>query len=165
MMLPTSGAWIIEDENTGKPGRGVFLDVQDDTIIVQTSDYLDTGEPTFHMGVANLKLDDPLAHLPFAISEMSMLRYADGRYFGSPALSGHEAANAGALHLKFSLKGFGVGDIQLPGEHGMKPIRRLALEASSGTPSNPYRSFTSTRDQHGNWLGLGKVNLPGLSWD
>ena len=32
-LLPNSGAWVIEDERTGQPGRGVFLDVQDHTVI------------------------------------------------------------------------------------------------------------------------------------
>ena len=247
MLQPTSGAWIIDDENTGKPGRGVFLDVQDNTLIVQTSDYLANGEPVFHMGVANLK--SSATRLDPTTSEMSLLQYAGGRYFGGPAQSGNETANAGALKLRFAPQidgkptNFDQGEIQLPNEEGFRRMRRLALESNSGgldtmlgeyllrwrtrngrelrwmqlthvenniaqsqdglfqcytgnsptpnrmgcawlpTPSmaqewtgsagvivTPFHredassdSLLRTRDRHGNWIGLGKVNLPGLT--
>ena len=246
MVLPSSGAWIIEDELNGRPGRGVFLDTQESTLIIQTSDYLQNGEPTFHMGAGNLKAS------PYDGSDttatMPLLRYAGGRYFGGPAQFGAEVANAGQLQLMLPISvkqkhtDFATGRIQLPGETA-KYVRRLRLDATSnpmadklgeyliawntsqgkqqrwiqltrvqdgfamnddgtiqcyGAPAgdpnwmrcgwlpspninqnwiggaemtvNPFHRNAEgydmklrTRDRHGNWLGLGKVNLPGLS--
>ncbi|MBF5005190.1 hypothetical protein [Diaphorobacter caeni] len=248
MVLPSNGAWIIDDESNGQPGRGVFLDVQENTAIIQTSDYLQSGEPTFHMGAGSLRAS------PNGISEttaeMPLIRYQGGRHFGGPAQSGSEAANAGTLQLMISpLKDsdstdFATGSIRLSTESA-KPMHRLRFEASSNlladklgeyfirwktaggyiqrwerltrledifatnddgtvkcyvsTPSepdglrcawlpspnisqawlgsasltiSPFQRKTNpnapdmlyrTRDQHGNWLGLGAVDLPGLA--
>ena len=247
--LPRSGAWIIDEENTGAPGRGVFLDVQDDQVIVQTSDYLPSGEPTFHLGAQRLR---GTAESPY-ISKAStpLFRYAGGRYFGGQAQSGKEVANDGTAQIEFTpstdlpWERNVNGTITLPGE-GPKAMRRLPFEAATsgmehmlgeylirwttfetqkyhwvhltrvqdifamnddGTvqcyrdpwvkdlywmrcawlPSpnihqNWLRSASvstdvfnrypkddapdmKTRDRHGNWLGLGTVNLPGLSID
>ena len=246
MVLPTSGAWILSAENSGKPGRGVFLDVQENTVIVQTSDYLKSGDPTFHMGVSHLI--KPAYDGKDTTATVPLLQYGGGRYFGGPAQSGAEVANAGALGLTIAAWGdrsstdFATGDIQLPGESNQQ-IRRLELEASNNPMDNKlgeyllrwnttqgkrtswvrlsrienniamsgdglmqcygatlqlpnqmrcallpspnlaqdwvgmadvrlnvfhrneegYDFVMRTRDQHGNWLGLGKVNLPGLS--
>ncbi|MPM05477.1 hypothetical protein SDC9_51767 [bioreactor metagenome] len=245
VIQPTSGAWMIEEENTGKPGRGIFLDVQDDTIIVQTSDYLSNGEPTFHLGTGSLNptatsTSDTTAATPLILNE-------GGRYFGGPAQSGKEVATAGPVSLGFSryipgavseITDFGYGSIALPSET-RKVMRRLNMDGDNSTmnyflgeyffswytreenvspyvrlsrvdglfvtnedgtvqcyrarpttlrcallPSNninqPWtgsadiniRPFDRgpeegdlilrTRDRHGNWLGLGAVNLPGL---
>lgn len=246
-VVPSSGAWIIDDENTGKPGRGVFLDAQDNTLIVQTSDYLVTGEPSFHMGVSTLKSSFNRAE--DTTTGMSLLRYADGRYFGGPAQSGREVAEAGSTRMTFPAPTFTKekgeivrGTVTLPGE-ATKAMRRLQLEGPSagiehmlgeyfirwsGTApeivrlvrmegrfalsadgrvqcfqpiqrEDPYKMTCAyllatdrfdnwlasasiqvgpfprvavpsygdfsrrTRDQHGNWLGLGVVNLPGLA--
>ncbi|QNP47297.1 hypothetical protein [Diaphorobacter aerolatus] len=131
MLLPASGAWMIVDENTGAPGRGVFLDVQDNTIIAQTSDYLANGEPTFHMGSGSLKSSSSSAGATTA--EMPIVRYAGGRYFGGPARSGHEATTAGTLKLAFSpiyshiYSDMATGSVSLPGEEA-RTIRRLEFE-------------------------------------
>ena len=247
-VLPTSGAWVLDAERTGKPGRGVFLDVQDDTVIVQTSDYLANGEPTFHLGTSSLQ--GSLKLRGDTTSAMSMFRYAGGRHFGSPAQSAKEVANAGELKLSFTPQtnnvytDFATGDVRLPGE-GSQRIKRLQFEPVSldmegmlgeyldtwrknlaqeerwfrltrvegavaknddgtvqckrdssdprpngmncvwslspdaaSTAENewgraslsihPFHRETSgttlrTRDRHGNWLGLGKVSLPGLA--
>lgn len=253
-VLPTSGAWMIDEERTGKPGRGVFLDVQDNTIIVQTSDYLDNGAATFHLGAAALNYGPGWTD---TTASTVMLRFADGRYFGGPAQSGKEVARAGAAALTFpaqigerkTLTDFATGSVALPGE-APKALRRLQFAPprdtglehmlgeylvtweTTGTPyyqegwiqlsrvegdrvknqdgtvqclqrdrSKPYsisctwnekpdapfdpviglightdigidpfnhhhthhRTLLHTRDQEGNWLGLGKVNVPGLS--
>ena len=130
MLQPTSGAWVIEEENTGKPGRGVFLDVQDGAIVMQTSDYLANGEPTFHMGSGGLKSKSSPEVYSDTTTAMQLVRYAGGRYFGGPAQTGHDAATAGMVGLSFSLLNggtmtdFATGSITLPGET-TKTIRRL----------------------------------------
>ena len=229
----------------------MFLDVQDNTIIVQTSDYLANGDPTFHMGVGTLKSSS--ATDEDTKTSMPLIRYQGGRYFGGNPQSGSEAANAGDMQFSFAQRysederftDFATGDITLPGE-GSKRIRRLLMETGSAndmqhmlgeykvtwntaqgkragwirltrvvnglamnddgtvqcyqgvgsavsysmtcallpTPNlqqewmgradivklNPFhrnvRSYDlimRTRDRHGNWLGLGKVGLPGLA--
>ncbi|QNN57687.1 hypothetical protein H9K76_01980 [Diaphorobacter ruginosibacter] len=138
-LLPSSGAWIIDDEATGKPGRGVFLDVQDNTIIVQTSDYLADGSPAFHMGASTLRSSDTLYGETKA--SMDLLRYAGGRTFGGPARTAREVANAGEFQMAFALKtdlygGGGdnieitTGVLTLPGE-STQSMRRLQLEPVS----------------------------------
>ncbi|MPM05476.1 hypothetical protein SDC9_51766 [bioreactor metagenome] len=133
-LLPTSGAWVIEAEKNGNPGRGIFLDVQDETIVVQTSDYLATGESTFHMGAGLLNGSNTLHG--DTTTAMSLQRYAGGRHFGGPAQTGHEAANAGELKLSFSpmigkeYTDFAVGEVTLPGESAQR-IRRLQFEPDS----------------------------------
>ena len=246
MVLPTSGAWTIEDESTGRPGRGIFLDVQDSTIIIQTSDYTSNGDPTFHMGSGSLKSENN--DQPNTTATLDLLQYTGGRYFGGPAQSGSEVNNAGTLQLRIShvndrkTTDFGTGDIHLPME-GLKRMRRLKLESSTNVMADKLGEYLirwstakgrqaqwvrltrlvdvfamnddgtvqcywqstaflnkmrcallpsasifqdwigsatvtvspfhrndedsdyliRTRDQHGNWIGLGVVNLPGLT--
>ena len=251
-ILPTSGAWIIEAENHGMPGRGIFLDIQDETVIVQTSDYLPNGEATFHMGAGVLTSSNTLSGDTTA--SMSLFQYGGGRYFGGPAQTGREVSRDGELKLAFSpiygtkFTDFATGDIQLPKESTQR-IKRLQFEPTmdvlqtmlgeylvnwetwegierheerwlrltriegefakndDGTvqcrrwhttefneysmyciwhesPDAAYDSWPwlfraevqlvpfqrdastptlRTRDRHGNWLGLGAVNLPGLA--
>ena len=164
MMQPTSGAWVIEDENTGRPGRGVFLDVQDDTVVMQTSDYLANGEPTFHMGSGTLKTSTTL--YGDTTLSMPLVRYAGGRYFGGPEQSGHEAATAGMASLSFSLRTGGVpndmatGRITLPGE-GAKTIRRLAFHAPGDGIENMLGEYfirwNSAQPSNQGWVQLTRV--------
>ena len=136
-LLPSSGAWMIVDENTGRPGRGVFLDVQEDSVIVQTSDYLESGEPTFHMGAGTLKSSKSISE--DTTSSFPLVRYAGGRFFGGPAQSGKEVVDAGSLQLAISsefpsntLTDFASGRITLPGE-ATQSIHRLSLEPAAAT--------------------------------
>lgn len=254
MLQPNSGAWVIDDERTGQPGRGVFLDVQENTIIVQTSDYLASGEPTFHLGASSLQGAN--TSKGDTTASFSLFRYKNGRYFGGPAQPGVEAVKEGGAYLAFSpnygnndaFSHFATGRVTLPGEES-KRMRRLQLEATpidgiehmlgdyfigfSGmsvssshlrhvrltkvegdvaqnddgsvrcqqrdasnrfrmscvlyettsitpgvlngkgqadvkvspfnTAGDDFNRQLRTRDAHGNWLGLGKVNLPGLA--
>ncbi|MEG0973186.1 MAG: hypothetical protein RSF42_00640 [Comamonas sp.] len=51
-LMPVNGTWIVEDELNGKPGRGLALDIQGNTAILQVYNYRDNQQPTFHMGSA-----------------------------------------------------------------------------------------------------------------
>ena len=246
-LLPTSGAWIVDEEYTGRPGRGVFLDVQDNTVVVQTSDYLANGEPTFHLG--SKPLSPSATERTSTTAKVPLQRYAGGRYFGGPAKSGVVVGLPGSIALDFApyygnnqYTDFATGQITLPNESA-KRMRRLALEPiSTGldyffgeylvrwsllkpadsswvrltrvagefvlnddgsiqctrkwanqplklqcalldmeNPQGPWKGIADieirpfdrgstserliarTRDQHGHWLGLGAVNLPGLA--
>ncbi len=246
-LIPSNGAWMIESERTGKPGRGVFLDVQNDTIIMQTSDYQANGEPTFHLGASSLQDNRGFDKDAVTSTAMLLRQYANGRYFGGPAQSGIEVGNAGELRATFAKyydglpTDFATGDVALPNE-GLARMRRLNMEPANtfmeralgeyllnwgdmggvklswvrlnrmegneavnddgsvrctnlpargpnwvrciwsryigsvnsknhadfelrpfGRYGNQAAILMQTRDSHGNWLGLGKVNLPGLA--
>ena len=49
---PVSGTWIINSELNGKPGRGLAIDVQNGTVVMQVYGYESNGAPTFYMGTS-----------------------------------------------------------------------------------------------------------------
>lgn len=102
---PDPGNWIISSELDGNPGRGMAIDVQYDTLVMQVYNYETSGAPTFHMAVAPYQQ---------AGATGSLIRYEGGRYFGSPALIGHAAGDAGEVQLEFATPTRGT--IQFPGE-------------------------------------------------
>ncbi|MBF5005189.1 hypothetical protein [Diaphorobacter caeni] len=247
--LLSNGAWIIDEENTGRAGRGVFIDQQDETLIVQTSDYLADGQPTFRMGTGRLPTVEPRKD---AESLLPLARFAGGRNFGGSAQTGTQIALDGDAKLTFrraqsgNAADYASGDITLPGESAQR-MHRLELEpatldmgnmlgeylvrwrvdatqgsfqtqwmrltrvqdglamnddgtvqcyrntslspyfmrcallpspnihqnwiGSASITQSPFRwgaaedsdAIARTRDRHGNWLGLGAVNLPGLA--
>jgi len=165
MLLPVSGAWVIEEENTGRPGRGVFLDVQDNTIVVQTSDYLADGQPSFHLGASTLTSSSTYAGDTTA--SMPLVRHAGGRHFGGPPQSGQPVGNAGtaAMAFPFTYKpadsSFAAGVITLPGEEH-KTIRKLQFNPPEEDISHMLGEYfirwnSVTRDQAG-WVRLMRVN-------
>lgn len=121
--MPGNGTWVVADELTGKPGRGIGLDVQDTTVIAQVFNYLPGGQPTFHMGSATNYLQSR--------ADLALKRYEGGRWFGGPAQSAHEAENAGVLRLAPDPADRPLSPlIQFPGET-LKPMQRLMLEGGS----------------------------------
>lgn len=115
VFAPEPGTWIVSSELNGKPGRGMAIDVQNDELVMQLYGYESNGDPTFHLAVGTLKF--PTSHAPG--QEMPHItarlkRYAGGRYFGGPSLSGREVADAGKVEIIFKspLK----GKVRFPGE-------------------------------------------------
>ena len=102
---PQAGTWVVTSELNGKPGRGLAIDVQNNTLVMQMYAYESDGHPTFYIAsgaMANDQFTGPLT------------RYSGGRYLGSGPLSGAEAGNMGAVKFRFTS---GVtGFITLPGE-------------------------------------------------
>lgn len=103
--VPSSGTWIVTGEKNGQPGRGMAIDVQTGTLVMQVYNYAPNGKATFHLAVA-----------PYKDGQASgaLKSYQGGRYFGSGPLSGSEASDAGEVFLQFTspTKGF----IRFPGE-------------------------------------------------
>ncbi|MGE8320682.1 MAG: hypothetical protein ACN6O3_18165 [Comamonas sp.] len=121
--MPNNGTWVVADELTGKPGRGIGLDVQDTTVIAQVFDYLPDGRPAFHMGSASNYL--------WSSADLALKRYEGGRRFGGPAQSAHETEEAGTLRLAPNPEDRTLLPLlQFPGE-APKPIRRLVLDGGS----------------------------------
>ena len=133
---PQAGTWIVNSELDGKPGRGLAIDVQKDTFVMQMYAYERTGEPTFYLATGKIANDQV---------STSLMRYSSGRYLGSGPLSGKEAGNAGTVNFRFTSDA--TGFITLPGEQE-KEISRFnfgyPFEASS---LKGIWSFTSIDSQ------------------
>jgi hypothetical protein len=91
--MPQAGTWVVSSEVDGKPGRGLAIDVQNDTLLMQMYAYEANGQPTFYLAVGQVA--DSKATAP-------LNRYTGGRYFGSGALSGSAAGSAGNVSLRFT---------------------------------------------------------------
>ena len=102
---PQAGTWVVSGEVDGKPGRGLAIDVQDDTFYMQVYNYQANGDATFHTALGQLQGNTVTAPL---------MHYQGGRYFGSPALVAYEAGNAGNVTITFD-SGL-TGTVQFPGE-------------------------------------------------
>ncbi|MFC3216590.1 hypothetical protein [Comamonas sp. JC664] len=73
---PQAGTWVVTSEVNGKPGRGLAIDVQEDTFFMQVYNYQANGEATFHTALGVMQGNTVTAPLTY---------YAGGRYFGSEA--------------------------------------------------------------------------------
>lgn len=102
---PQTGTWIVNSELDGKPGRGLAIDVQKDTMVMQMYAYERNGEPTFYLATGNIS-DGQVS--------TSLMRYAGGRHLGSGPMSGKEAGNAG--NIKFRFTSASTGFVTLPNE-------------------------------------------------
>lgn len=125
-VTPDPGTWIVSSEATGKPGRGMAIDVQHDTLMMQVYNYEKSGAPTFHLAVAPYAHNEADGHLK---------RYEGGRYFGGPALSGHEVADVGAVQYRFSSPT--QGTIQFPGESPVA-MQRYQFGATAPSPESLF---------------------------
>ncbi|GAB2479194.1 hypothetical protein GCM10027082_32660 [Comamonas humi] len=121
--VPQAGTWVVSSELNGKPGRGLAIDMQNDTLVMQMYAYEQNGQPTFYMASA------PVAYVPAGpgtvdeqiIVDARLGRYVGGRYLGSGDLSGTESGSPGNVRLRFTSGTDGF--ITLPGEPE-KPIKR-----------------------------------------
>jgi hypothetical protein len=135
-LMPVNGTWIVEDELNGKPGRGLALDIQGNTAILQVYNYRDNQQPTFHMGSAvyQSKGIDSMA----TVATISMDEYAGGRSIGGVQQPAQLRSHAGDAQLEFTFQGsddkptgewlwWTVGTLQLPQETPVR-IRWLQLD-------------------------------------
>lgn len=102
---PQAGTWVVSSELDGKPGRGLAIDVQNDTFVMQMYAYENSGQPTFYLATGKISNDQVAAPL---------IRYTGGRFLGSGALSGKEAGSAGTVTFRFTSGA--TGFVTLPGE-------------------------------------------------
>lgn len=127
--LPEPGTWIMRDEKTGKPGRGISLDVQFGQALMQVFHYRPDGTATFHMGSGEFSQSR---------ANIALKTYQGGRYLGGPWQSATEASDAGVAAINFdrldSRKDMNEGSIRLPGE----PLR--VMERFEMQPMRPALS-------------------------
>lgn len=102
---PQSGTWVVSSELNGKPGRGLSIDVQKDTFLMQMYAYESSGQPTFYLAVGNLVNNQLQAPL---------YRYVGGRFFGSGDRSGAYDSSPGQMSIRFT-SGI-TGYVTFPGE-------------------------------------------------
>ena len=123
VFLPQTGAWVIDEESDGKPGRGFTLDTQGNVTVIAFYGYETYGEPTFYVGSGAFASDNNYD------GSITLTRFAGGRFLGStsPMSATPTAANpngsVGQVGLTFFDSGV-TGTIQLPGEI-KKRISRL----------------------------------------
>lgn len=102
---PQSGTWVVNSELDGKPGRGLAIDVQNSTLVMQMYAYESNGNATFFLSSGTMANDQYTG---------ALMSYKGGRYLGSGPRSGSDAGNAGTVKIRFTsgIRGF----ITLPGE-------------------------------------------------
>lgn len=91
---PQTGTWVVTAELNGQAGRGIALDVQNKTLVMQMYAYEPSGQPTFYLGVGEL---DGNVKATFPLN-----RYTGGRYFGSGPRTGTAAGGPGNVSLRFT---------------------------------------------------------------
>lgn len=90
---PQAGTWIVGSELNGEPGRGLSIDVQNSTFVMQMYGYEDSGQPTFYLAVGDVVNDTVTAPLN---------QYRGGRFFGSGARSGVQTGSPGNVTVRFT---------------------------------------------------------------
>lgn len=103
---PQAGTWVVTSEVDGRPGRGIALDVQNRTLVMQMYAYERSGQPTFYLGVGNWT--------GAGVVSMGLKRYTGGRYFGSGPRTGVEDSLLGTARLRFTSGT--TGFVTFPGE-------------------------------------------------
>ena len=111
-ITPQNGNWVVSSELSGKPGRGMGIDVQDGVFMMQLYNYNKDGSATFHMATGAVVDNKVVAPLK---------QYKDGPYFGGPAKNGSEAADAGNVEVEFTSRT--TATIKFPGESAKKMQR------------------------------------------
>lgn len=129
---PQAGTWVVTSEVNGQPGRGLAIDVQNTTMVMQMYAYESNGKATFYLAVGDVANNTVTAPLH---------TYSGGRYFGSGPRSGTDAGSPGNVKLRFTSGT--TGFITFPNEPEVA-ISRFAF----GYPSLPQSlkgiwSFTS----------------------
>ncbi|QNP47122.1 hypothetical protein [Diaphorobacter aerolatus] len=119
---PEAGMWIINAENTGAPGRGMTIETQLDTLVLQLYGYQADGNATFHIGSG---------HIANGESSVALNKVRGGRYFGSNALVGSYTGSDGTAEMRFTSTT--KGQIRLPGEQWVD-MQKLHIGPGATSP-------------------------------
>ncbi|QMV71727.1 hypothetical protein HS961_02130 [Comamonas piscis] len=123
--MPQSGTWVVTSELNGKPGRGLAIDVQNQTLVMQMYAYDASGNATFYLTSGAYKNNQYSGTLN---------KYRGGRYLGSNERIGQDNGNDGVVSMRFEsgTKGY----IKFPGE-AEKEISRFSF----GYDNSPQSLF------------------------
>lgn len=155
ILMPMNGTWVVEDELTGKPGRGIALDVQGDTVILQLFNYRADGQPTFHMGSATYQSKGEGSRA--SVATVPLRQYRGGRSLGGPASTAELEGEAGNAIVEFyspPLESGAIdrnvwwtqGQLQLPGEPPVK-IRRLQTDVPASFAERMFGDWYARSDE------------------
>ncbi|MFO1493038.1 MAG: YHYH protein [Lysobacterales bacterium] len=122
---PDVGLWIIDAENTGQPGRGLQIEVQDGTVVMTFYGYLPNGAAQWYLAVGALTGSSFSGTLE---------TYRGGTAFGQPHVPAQSAGSAGTVTMTFSDNSHGT--ITLPGESA-KAISRVQFGNVLSVPDAP----------------------------
>ncbi len=103
--VPQTGTWLVSSEANGKPGRGLAIDVQGQTLAMQMFAYESNGSATFYVTAGTLQ-DNQF--------QGTLTKYRGGRYFGSGDLVGQDAGSPGQVKMRF--ESGSKGYVTFPGE-------------------------------------------------
>lgn len=154
-LMPLNGTWVVEDELNGKPGRGIALDIQGNTAILQLFNYRPDGQPTFHMGSAVYQSKS--ADTRTSVATIPLRQYRGGRSLGGLHQSAQLEAEAGNAILEFTSPKpengttdynvwWSQGTLQLPGETPVK-IRRLQTDIPASFAEQIFGEWYAYPDQ------------------
>ena len=138
---PQAGTWVVTSELNGKPGRGLAIDVQDKTLVMQMYAYDPSGNATFYLTSGAINNNQYTGTLN---------KYRGGRYLGSGDLIGQDDGSVGVVKMRFDsgTKGY----ITFPGEPE-KAISRYSFAYSANPQSlkglwllTPINSLTPQAD-------------------
>jgi len=104
---PQSGTWVIDEERTGKPGRGFQIEVQNDILVLYFYGYEGTGSSAYWLAAGTLAPGS---------NEFSadLGAYERGMAFGDPAKDAVHLGSRGRVTIRFHA--FDRGEICLPDE-------------------------------------------------
>lgn len=102
---PLPGLWVVASEVDGKPGRGLQLEAQGQTLVMTVYAYQPSGEGIFYLAAGALRDGEFSAPLYY---------YRDGKSFGGSVRAAALAGKAGDVRIRFT--GNATGEIVFPGE-------------------------------------------------
>jgi len=91
---PSVGLWAIDQENTGQPGRGFEIDVQNDIIVLTFFGYETSGLSTFYQASGEFTQGSNEITMP-------LLQFENGTAFGQPFQNAEPIGSAGDVIFRF----------------------------------------------------------------
>lgn len=145
-----SGMWVFTDEEFGKPGRGMMIDIQGSTVVFSYYGYRKDGSATYYIGNGNMvggQVDIPLNE------------YANGRYLGEDTIlkDAELSRNYGMVTIKFASDT--AARIKLPQEPE-KWIHKFTFSDIGSTLNGEYPNMAIVSRAQGKVsFGLSKITI------
>lgn len=159
---PEQGLWIVDKENNGQPGRGFFIDIQGQILVMSVYTYNSTQTNQWYLS------SGPMNGNSF---NGGLEKYEGGTYFGGAYRPARYLGIEGRVQVNFSSATSGT--IQFPLEEP-KPISRFIFGRPIGTnelngtynlerATVTYHATMSTLDTLKNIAATGKMAIDGAS--
>lgn len=149
---PQAGTWVVSSEVNGKPGRGLAIDVQGNTLFLQVFAYDAKGVPTFYSAMGAMDGNGVTAPL---------VRYSGGQSFGGDARSAAFDSSPGDVRLHFDDGLHGV--VQFPGEPALA-IERF-LVSDTAFDAQYIRPPSTVTERRMRLVALDSAGQPTIAWD